>query len=95
MNLVKNHRQDHQKPVTNDENANGANLKVLNPFLLRGLPCLSSSTGVPKYLSSVLPHLLDDENLIISFIFRFVWFNFPAHKTYRRRDSIRDISSQI
>ncbi len=80
MNLVKNHRQDHQKPVTNDENANGANQKVLNPFHLPGHPSVSSSTGVPKYLSSVLPPLLYDENLIISFIFRSVWFDFPAHK---------------
>jgi hypothetical protein len=61
MNLVKNHRQDHQKPVTNDENNNRANLKVLNPFLLRRLLCVSFSTGVPKYLSSALPHLLYDE----------------------------------
>ncbi len=67
MNFVKNPRQDHQKLVTNDE-MQWANLKVLNPFLFRGLPCLSSSTGVPKYLSSALPPLLYDANLIISFI---------------------------
>ena len=77
MNFVKNPRQGHQKLVTNDE-MQWANLKVLNPFLFRGLPCVSSSTGVPKYLSSALPHLLlvQDENLIISFIFRSVWLIF-------------------
>ncbi len=60
MNFVKNPRQDHQKLVTNDE-MQWASLKVLNPFLFRGLPCVSSSTGVPKYLSSALPHLLCDK----------------------------------